>query len=110
MFIISTLLFGTSPILYWRNWRLYLGEKELEYRNFFGIKRTYKYSEIIEITTHYDKSKTNIEQYKICLKNRKICVDMYLVNFEKFERIIKKRMKKSNRNCFSSDHIANDNR
>ena len=88
------LLSGICFISYWRNWRIYLGEEELEFTNILGIKRTYKYSEIIEITTHYDKSRKYIEQYKICLKKRKISVDMFLVNFDKFERVIKKRMKK----------------
>lgn len=91
----TVLLSGICLILYWRNWRIYLGEEELEFTNILGIKRTYKYSEIIEITTHYDKSRKYIEQYKICLKKRKISVDMFLVNFDKFERVIKKRMKKN---------------
>ncbi len=89
------IVLGVYFILYSANWRLYLGEEELEFTNIFGIKKTYKYSEIIEITTHYNKSKTYVEQYKICLKHRKIPVEMFLVNFDKFERVIKKRIKKN---------------
>ena len=82
---------GVYLILISKNLMLYLGKTQLEYTNFLGIKKTYKYSEILKITIHYNAA--GIDNYKIHFKNGRITVGYDMVNFNKFERLIIKRLK-----------------
>ena len=63
---------GVYLVLSSRNFKLYLGENELEYTNFLGVKRVYSYSEIIKITVKYNAA--GIDNYKIHFKKTKIAV------------------------------------
>ncbi|MBQ7343503.1 MAG: hypothetical protein IJW53_01920 [Clostridia bacterium] len=85
---------GVYLVLSYRNFKLYLGENELEYTNFLGVKRVYSYSEILKITVKYNAA--GIDSYKIHLNKTKITVGYDMINFDNFERIITKRLKKAN--------------
>ena len=90
-FLCST---GMYLILHSKNFKIYLGEVEFEYINFLGVKRVYKYSEILRITIHYNAC--GIDSYKIHLKHKKITISYDLINFNKFEKIMIKRLKSVN--------------
>ena len=81
-------------ILHSKNFKIYLGEVEFEYINFLGVKRVYKYSEILRITIHYNAC--GIDSYKIHLKHKKITISYDLINFNNFEKIMIKRLKSVN--------------
>ena len=80
-------------ILSSKKFKLYLGEDKLEYTNFLGIKRVLNYSEIFKITTHHNANK--IDSYKIHFANLKITIGYDMINFDSFESIITKRLKKA---------------
>ena len=75
------------------NYQLSLEEDYILYRNLWRVVKRIKYEEISEIKKYNDKSNNPIK-YKICIGNKKICVDNYTMNFNDFSKIMKKRLKK----------------
>ena len=75
------------------NWRLIFDEDALIYKNIFGIKRRYQYSEISKIYADYKMKTKMLEKYRLYIGKKKITVDYLAKNFGSFERLIKKRLK-----------------
>ena len=76
------------------NFQLELEEEFMLYRNLFGIVRKISYEEITKIKIYKDKSNTSIK-YKIYIDKKGLSVDNFMVNFNNFPGIIKKRLKKA---------------
>ena len=87
------ILMGLYLILYPINWRLIFDDEKLIHKNWLGIKRSYKYSDITGIRAYYARKQKTPEKYKIYIGKRKITVEYLVENFGSFERTIKKRLK-----------------
>lgn len=88
-------LLGIILILYRVCWRLVLDEEVLIFRNLLGITKIYKYTEITRIRIIYIRNAKTPEKYLININKVKIVVDYLQFNFNNFERLIKKRLKKA---------------
>ncbi len=77
------------------NWKLIIDEEKLIYRNFLGIVREYSYTEITRICVYYHKRTGALEKYKVFLGKRKITVEYIVKNFNRFEYLIKKGLRKA---------------
>ena len=76
------------------NLQLELEEEFILYRNLFGVVRKIRYEEITKIKIYKDKSNNPIK-YKIYIDKKGLCVDNFMVNFNDFSKIMKKRLKKA---------------
>ena len=76
------------------NFQLELEEEFILYRNLFGIVRKISYEEIAKIKIYKDKSNNPIK-YKIYIDKKGLSVDNFMVNFNNFNKIIKKRLRKA---------------
>ena len=90
LFMCFTWLFVHS-----RNWELTVSEEGLIYKNLFGRKRKYSYSDITRITACYLKGRKELHKYKIYVSNKKITVEGITENFFTFEKRIKRMLKKA---------------
>jgi len=77
------------------NWELTVSEEGLIYKNLFGIKTKYSYSDITRITSCYRRSRKELQKYKIYVSNKKITVEGITENFLTFEKNIKRMLKKT---------------
>ena len=87
------LLFATLTIwvfLTSLNYRLVLEEEYMLYRNLFGRVKIIKYEEISAIKTEKYK---NENQYIIYIGHRKIEVNQFVINYQDFPVLMKKRLK-----------------
>lgn len=76
------------------NFQLELEEEFILYRNLFGIVRKIRYEEITKIKIYKDKSNNPIK-YKIYIDKKGLSVDNFMVNFNDFTKIMKKRLRKA---------------
>ncbi len=76
------------------NFQLELEEEFMLYRNLFGIVRKISYEEITKIKIYKDKSNNPIK-YKIYIDKKGLSVDNFMVNFNDFNKIMKKRLGKA---------------
>lgn len=76
------------------NFQIELKEEFILYRNLFGIVRKISYEEITKIKIYKDKSNNPIK-YKIYIDKNRLSVDNFMVNFNDFNKIMKKRLGKA---------------
>ena len=76
------------------NFQLKLEEEFMLYSNLFGIVRKISYEEITKIKIYKDKSNNPIK-YKIYIDKKGLSVDNFMVNFNDFNKIMKKRLRKA---------------
>ena len=88
-------LVGFLELLLIINSRVVFDSEELVHRNFLGIKRVYKYSQITRIKVFYEKKTDKPKSIKIFVDNKKISIEYLMTNFIRAERIIKNRLKKA---------------
>ncbi len=91
LFLMFLWLFLTSL-----NWKLIIEDEELIHKNFLGITKKYKYSEITRIVVCYNRNVNKIEKYKLYIGKRKITIECITKNYASFERLIKRGLRKSN--------------
>lgn len=76
------------------NFQLELEEEFILYRNLLGIVRKISYEEITKIKRYKDKFNNPIK-YKIYIDKKRLSVDNFMVHFNDFDKIMKKRLRKS---------------
>ena len=95
LLIITSLLvlLGLSCVFLGLNYKLILNDNDFIHINFWGIKKTYKYSEITAIYMHYSKNTKTPNKYDIYIKKKRITIEYLMINFGIFEELIKKRLR-----------------
>ena len=91
-------LLGVASILIGLNRKIELKKEEMLYRNFLGISRTYKYTDIEKMVFYYYKNSKIIEKVAIYSKKRRFEIDCYFHDFNEIIRILRVRIK-TNKNC-----------
>ena len=77
------------------NWELTVSEEGLIYKNLFGRKREYRYSDITRIEAYYHKRTGMLFKYKIYVSGKKITLEFMVENFSTFEQRIKRMLRKA---------------
>ena len=69
------------------------------YRNILGIRYRFEYTAISKILICYNKSTNEKEQYKVFVEGTTIKINYLMLNFQSFEKNIKRYLKKFNCRC-----------
>lgn len=75
------------------NWKLFLEEDGLTYKNALGISRRYSYSDISRIIAYYRRNSKEPEKYKLYVNDKRITIEGVTINFGNFERAVIRRLK-----------------
>ena len=76
-------------------WKLEMYDTYFIFTNAFGIKKRYEYSQITEVKKVINRLDTH-ESTTLILGKKKILIENMTINFENFERTLKKHLRKNN--------------
>ena len=85
---------GFLCISYSVSWKLVFEDDIIIHRNLFFITRKYEYSEIKAIYAIYNKRLDRLEKYRVCTQKRSFTVECLALNFDRFEYLMKKGLRK----------------
>ena len=86
------------------NSQLVLEEEYILHRNCWGRVKKFKYEEISEIKT--SKNSNTTDAYKICIGNKKLEVNHYMTNFNKFPQFMENRINAIQNNIKFTDIVV----
>ena len=75
------------------NWKIIIDEEALIFTNFLRITRKYRYSNFTHIYVCHNRN-NKIEKYILFVGKKRITVEGIVENFDNFEKLLKKRLKK----------------
>lgn len=75
-------------------WKFEMYDTSFVFRNAFGKKRRYEYSQITKVTKLTNRY-GNVEKIKLVLGTQTITITAMVVNFESFENTLKKHLRKN---------------
>lgn len=75
------------------NWKIIIDEEALIFTNFLRITRKYRYSNFTHIYVCHNRN-AKIEKYILFVGKKRITVEGIVENFDNFEKLLKKRLKK----------------
>ncbi len=74
---------------------LILDDEHIVYRNLFGVTRRFEYKDVTKIKVYYDRSKTQVEMYRVYIGKKRISIDYFSENFKVFPRRMKNRLRRA---------------
>ena len=76
------------------NWKVMLEEDIIVYRDIFRIVRKIRYEDIDKVVVKRDRTNF-VKQYKVYYGKRRIVLDYFVVNFNDFPVLLRRRLKKA---------------